>query len=454
MSIWHDDNILNGVAKYCIDHGIALIAHRPLGGPRRHRRTRSDPVLVDLAARHAATPFEIALAWLRDLSPAIVAIPGPTRVETVHSVARTHAIALDEDDRARLDERFPAGRTLRMGTPAPRAATRADAEVVLIMGLPAAGKSTVAATFVSRGFTRLNRDEVGGSLGDLVPALDRAIASGNPRVVLDNTYVSRQSRARVIDAARSRNIGVRCLWLDTSIEDAQVNAVSRMLARYGKLLSPDEMRAAAKKDVDAFGPAVQFRYQRDLEPPSPAEGFTEIDVATFERVRDPSFTNPALIIWCDGVLSRSRSGRRVPASADDVEVIEDRAPRLRRYASDGWRLLGLSWQPKIAEDVLTAADVDAAFARTQDQLGVAIEVLYCPHPGGPPTCWCRKPLPGLGVVFIQRHRLDPTKCIYVGSGAQDPGFARRLGFQYREAADFFAGRGEGGSGVHHPTGPR
>jgi histidinol phosphatase-like enzyme len=73
----------------------------------------------------------------------------------------------------------------------------------------------------------------------------------------------------------------------------------------------------------------------------------------------------------------------------------------------------------------------------REQLGVSIEILYCPHGAGPPICWCRKPLPGLGVVLIQRHRLDPSQCIYVASGPQDPGFARRLGFQYRAAEDFF-----------------
>jgi hypothetical protein len=41
------------------------------------------------------------------------------------------------------------------------------------------------------------------------------------------------------------------------------------------------------------------------------------------------------------------------------------------------------------------------------------------------------------VVFIHRYRLDAPQCLYVGNGAQDPGFARRLGFQYRDAAEFF-----------------
>ena len=94
----------------------------------------------------------------------------------------------------------------------------------------------------------------------------------------------------------------------------------------------------------------------------------------------------------------------------------------------------------MADRTLTSEQVDADFARIQQQLGVSIDILYCPHAAGPPKCWCRKPLPGLGVVFIRRHRLDPSRCIYVGTGPQDPGFARRLGFQYREADEFFGVR--------------
>jgi aryl-alcohol dehydrogenase-like predicted oxidoreductase/histidinol phosphatase-like enzyme/predicted kinase len=439
LSIWDDSNILNGVAGYCLANGIPLFAHRPLGGTRRRRRTLADPLLADLAARHGATPFGIALAWITDLSSLLLPIPGPTRVETAQSIARARLIAFTDEDRARLDERFPAGRALRAGAspPARRAPQRTDGEVVLIMGLPGAGKSTLARTFVAKGYERLNRDDTGGALDGLLPSLDRLAESGVSRLVIDNTYVSRKSRARLINTAGKHGLPVRCIWLSTSVEDAQVNAASRIVSQYEKLLTPDEMRVAARGNVAAFGPAVQFRFQRELEPPHPAEGFSRIDAVTFERMRDPSFTNRALILLCDGVLRRSRSGRRTPASADDVEVLEGRAEVLRRYSEDGWRLLGLSWQPEIADETLTKVDVEAGFVRMQDLLGLPIEVEYCPHGGGPPICWCRKPLPGLGVVFIQRHRLDPSQCIYVGTGPQDPGFARRLGFQYQDAADFF-----------------
>lgn len=437
ISVWQDDNILSGVAAYCVAHGLRLIASRPLGGVTRRRRTMSDPLLRDLASRHGATPDQIALAWVEDLSDAVVAIPGPTRIETATSIARAQDLRFTDDDRTRLDERFPSGRILRSSqTPSIRrhVSTATDGEVVLIMGLPAAGKSTLARTYVEEGYARLNRDEQGKTLRDLVPAVDRLIDSGKSRIVLDNTYVTRKTRAPVILAAAERGIPVRCVWLATTIEDAQVNAVSRMLSRHGRLLEPEEIRKAQKKDISAFGPGVQFRFQRELEPPYPSEGFSRVETVPFVRTRDKSFENRALIVWCNGIL---RPGTNHRESADAGELAR-RGALLRRYHAEGWRPCGLSWHPEIAAESATSEDVEAGFARMQDQLGVTLDVVYCPHAAGPPICWCRKPLPGLGVVLIERYKLDPSKCVYVGEGPQDPGFARRLGFVYREAAEFFA----------------
>jgi histidinol phosphatase-like enzyme len=192
-----------------------------------------------------------------------------------------------------------------------------------------------------------------------------------------------------------------------------------------------------KQDPGAFPPAVQFRHQRELEPPDPSEGFSRIDVVPFERRNDPFCVNRAVIVWCDEVLLRSRSGQRTPVDRDDVAVVEHRAATLGRYRDEGWRVLGLSWQPEIAGGTRSAEDAKAVFARMQELLSLAIDVEYCPHAAGPPTCWCRKPLPGLGVLLVHRHQLDPARCIYVGAGPQDPGFARKLGFAYQHANEFF-----------------
>ena len=409
LSPWRDDNLLNGVAEYCRDRGIPILAYRPLGGPERRPRVLADPVLQRIAARHDATPFEIALAWLRDLSPLVVPLAGASRVETVRSIVRASGIVLDAEDRRELDERFPSGRLLREKAPARGPAPSGDGEIVLVMGLPAAGKSTIALELAGQDYERLNRDEAGGTVRDLLPALDRLVGEGKRRIVMDNTYVSRKSRRPVLEKARTLGLPVRCVWLDTGVEDAQVNAVERMVARYGRLLEPEEIERAARRDPGAFAPAVQFRMRRELEPPTVEEGFSRVDVLPFSRRRDPNLTGRALFLWCEDVLVRSRSGRRAPVSPDDLEVLPGRAEVLRRHADEGWRL---------ARPVLASRDRrrhghagrgGRGLRKDGRGAGVQLEVLYCPHPAGPPICWCRKPLPGLGVAAVARHRIDVAR---------------------------------------------
>ena len=259
LSVWHDENVLNGVVQYCITHDIQLIAYRPLGGARRVRQLRHEPVLRDVAESHGATPAEIALAWLDTaLQPQLVSIPGPTRVETVQSIVRAHSIHFNDEERLRLNARFlPGGSSAFAKATADKAGSSSqprDGEVVLIMGLPGAGKSTAARTFVDEGYARLNRDDAGGSLQGLLPELQRLVEEGQSRIVLDNTYMSRASRARVVQAANALGLRVRCVWVATSVEDAQVNAVSRIIANHGRLLGPEEMKQAVKRDISAFAP--------------------------------------------------------------------------------------------------------------------------------------------------------------------------------------------------------
>ena len=428
-SLWNDQHFLSGVARYCVDNRLTLLAYRPLGGAKARARVAKHPVLREIAAAHDATPFEVALAWLAGLSAHIVPLPGATRIDSVRSIARHRALRLSDEAIVRLDALCPAARAIR-GDGSPVAAVgpvaRPDTEIVMIMGLPGAGKSTMARQLVADGYLRLNRDEAGGTLRGLVPALDRALASGTSRIVLDNTYVSRASRAAVIQAAAARGAAVRCVWLTTSVADAQVNAVSRIVERYGRLLDADELAAHRTRDPAALAPMAQFRYQREFEAPDPSEGFARVDAVPFERQAVPSRGNRAVIVWCDGILP-----------GEDAAVGPGRAAPLRRYADQGFRLLGLSWQPDVADGKRSREDVEAGFAKMNEALGLAIEVDYCPHGAGPPRCWCRKPLPGLGVLLIHRHHLDPAACIYVGDGAQDAGYAQRLGFSYRPADEFF-----------------
>lgn len=416
LSVWNDAALLSGVAAHCIANGRQLLAYRPLGGRRSLAKAKDHPALLSVAAAHGVSPFDIALAWLCDLSELVVPLPGVTRIETAMASARAQQVALSAEEHELLDAAFPSARLIRGGRP-PAAPARQDAEVVIIMGLPGAGKTTMTSQFVAEGYRRLNRDDTGGTLRSLAGELDRALRESGTRIVLDNTYVTRKARAEVVQAAAAHGVGVRCVWLATSIDDAQVNAVSRLIDRYGRLPADEELKALRRTDVAAFLPTVQFRYQRELEPPDPAEGFSAIDVVPFERRRPPGHDGRAVIVWCD-----------------DVEFDAAFVATLAGYREAGYLILGLSWQPGLADGTRSEEDIRIEFDRINQRAGFAIAIDYCPHAAGPPRCWCRKPLPGLGVLLIKRHRLDPAQCIFVGNGAVDAGYARKLGFAYRTPA--------------------
>jgi diketogulonate reductase-like aldo/keto reductase len=90
LSVWHDGGILSGVAEYCAANGLRLLAYRTLGGAARRRRTTTDATLTAVAERHGATTFEIALAWLMDLSEVTRRFPAP-RVSRRRARSRARA---------------------------------------------------------------------------------------------------------------------------------------------------------------------------------------------------------------------------------------------------------------------------------------------------------------------------------------------------------------------------
>ena len=406
LSPLDDESLRNGVAEYCRDHGIRLIAYRPLGG-ERVTRLAGDPVLAEVAARHGVTAAEAALAWLVDLSDVVTPIPGATRIETARSIGNAIRVRLTDDDRRALDDRF-SGRLLRVARAQRRPPETADGEVVVVMGMPGAGKSTLALELAARGYERLNRDLLGGSLSNLVELLDAGLKAGRPRWVLDNTYPSRKSRNEVIECAWRHGVPVRCVWATTNIADAQINAITRLIERHGSLPSPEVIRERGREDPRYLGPDAQFRYERTVEPPVADEGFTSIEQRVFARRGLPNADRRALIL-----------------DADDVNQVQREA--LSRYQADGWLLFAHAWRPQIARRTLTREAVDEALAATRQALGLDITFAVCPHDAGPPICWCRKPLPGSILDFAWRNDVDLARSLMAVRSAADRTLAERLG---------------------------
>ncbi|MEW5850207.1 MAG: aldo/keto reductase [Myxococcota bacterium] len=430
LSLWDDDAIRSGVVGACLVQGIMVLAHTPLGGPRGAARCGNEPVLLEIARARGISAQLVALSYLADLSSWMVPLPGVTRVETAREAAAL--VMLTHEERARLDARFPTHASLREPHRARPVTSAAAGDVVMLMGIPGAGKSSLARELVARGYARLNRDEAGGSLKALVPKLRQALSEGRTHVVLDNTYGTRESRQRVIEAANELGVPARCIWLTTSLEDAQVNAVWRMLERYGRLLDAAGIKAVARKDPNAFLPRAQFNYRDNFERPSTDEGLASVEEVPFVRRWPEDFHGRAVLLEYDGILRRSRAGARTPISEDDVEILPGATEALTRWRDAGYALLGTCWLPEIEEGRLTTERVTSIFQRTHALLGHTLEVVWCPHRPGPPACWCRKPLPGMGVELIRRHRLDPAQCYVVGRSSADATFARRLGFRLAE----------------------
>lgn len=308
-------------------------------------------------------------------------------------------------------------------------------EIVLVIGYPASGKSTLVAERLSQGYTRLNRDTIGGTIDALAARLDAEIAEGKRTFVLDNTYPTAASRRSVLDVAKKHGIPARCVWLDTSIEDAQVNAVVRMIRTRGKLLTPDEIKQA--KDPNIFPPAALFGYRNSFEEPKESEGFSAIEKARFVRAKAGGYEGKALLLDYDGTLRKTKSGDKYPKSPDDVEILPGRREVLERYVRDGYRLLGVSNQGDVSRGKLTMEAAIACFQRTNELLGLDIEIGFCPHNPQPINCYCRKPMPGIGVAYIEKYKLDRASTLMVGDMTTDKTFAARVGIKYVDASAFF-----------------
>jgi aryl-alcohol dehydrogenase-like predicted oxidoreductase/predicted kinase len=399
LSPFDDRALRGGVVERCADAGIAVIAHSPLGGPRRAGRLARNAALARLAGELDATAEEVALAWLLGLAPGLVAIPGARRPETARSAARAATLRLGRE------QHTSAGDALGYEQPAPRTRTAAGADVVLIMGIPGAGKTAVAEEHVAAGYLRLNRDERGGTLRDLAAALDGALAGGARRVVLDNTYLSRAARSDVLAAAGRRGAAVRCIWLDTPLAQAQINLVERLLDLAGTLPEPDALRELARAEPGIMAPTSQMRTARELEPPDEDEGFAAIERRAFARGPLPE---------------AARGGVFLVAAAATADVLAQTGREAPHLVFD-WSQAG------------DHTALEAAASRVAATVRGPVEAALCPHPGGPPRCWCRPPLPGLVLAFARRHRVDPARSVLAGTGPAHRSLAAALGARYLSA---------------------
>jgi len=87
--------------------------------------------------------------------------------------------------------------------------------------------------------------------------------------------------------------------------------------------------------------------------------------------------------------------------------------------------LVFDWSPGASMESL-----DPCVASLASAVPGPVEGALCPHAGGPPTCWCRPPLPGLPLAFARARGLDPASSIVIGTGPAHRQLAGALGARY------------------------
>src|SRR4051812_47615749 len=132
-------------------------------------------------------------------------------------------------------------------------------ECIILIGLPAAGKTTFHKERFAPSHTHISKDlwpNVGGRETRQQKMIDETLAAGKSLVV-DNTNPTRAERARIIGIAKVRNARVVGYYFDVSTR----TAVARNANRTGRSKVPN---------------VAIFTTAKRLQPPTRAEGFDEL----------------------------------------------------------------------------------------------------------------------------------------------------------------------------------
>src|SRR5262249_4767196 len=172
------------------------------------------------------------------------------------------------------------------------------------------------------------------------------------------------------------------------------------------LPTPDELRRMSGREPGVISPTSQMRAVRELEPPSTEEGLATVEHVRFERVPPPGRTHAAVFV-----------AARVLEAPGWKRALADVAPNAPHLVFD--------WIPEGDPGAL-----DELTASVAHVVAGPAESMVCPHPSGPPRCWCRPPLPGLPLAFARSYTVDPSTSVVVGAGPAHRTLARALGARY------------------------
>jgi len=144
--------------------------------------------------------------------------------------------------------------------PLPKAVAPAKKqEVVIMVGYPASGKSTIAKTILEEsGYHRVDGDSLKTAKA-MVKDAGKHVATQS--IVFDSTAGTKEKRAEFVKFATEHKLPVRVFWVQTSIEESMERNKQRGAAGGNKV--PD---------------VVFYVFRKNFETPEAEEGFTVVKI--------------------------------------------------------------------------------------------------------------------------------------------------------------------------------
>ncbi|HEY9804306.1 MAG TPA: aldo/keto reductase [Leptolyngbyaceae cyanobacterium] len=97
-SPWERQPEKDGVLQYCEEEGLTFLPWSPFGGRRRHQNLQDIPAIAQLAKAKSVSVYAIVLAWLHAKSPAILPIPGASKISSIEDSVTAVNIKLSDEE--------------------------------------------------------------------------------------------------------------------------------------------------------------------------------------------------------------------------------------------------------------------------------------------------------------------------------------------------------------------
>ena len=100
---WHRDPETDGVLEYCEQENLTFLPWSPLGGSRRVQQLPQIEAIANLSQQKGVSVYCLVLAWLMAKSPAVLPIPGASKVASIEDSFQALNVDLSTEEVAQID---------------------------------------------------------------------------------------------------------------------------------------------------------------------------------------------------------------------------------------------------------------------------------------------------------------------------------------------------------------